>query len=88
MIKIVTLYILLLSFCLKAQVNNNDIKVLQDEISTYKNLGDTTNGNYMSNLNKLYKIFILNTHILHKIIQNMTLFKLNYLEFLPNLLSL
>ena len=60
MIKIVTLYILLLSFCLKAQVNNNDIKVLQDEISNYKILGDTTNGNYMSNLNKLYKIYYKN----------------------------
>ena len=50
----------MLSFCLKAQVNNNDIKVLQDEISNYKILGDTTNGNYMSNLNKLYKIYYKN----------------------------
>jgi len=60
MIKIVTLYILLLSFCLNAQVNNNDIKVLQDEISNYKKVGDTSNGKYISTLNKLYKLYYEN----------------------------
>ena len=45
---------------LKAQVNNNDIKILQDKISNYKSKVILQNGNYMSNLNKLYKIYYKN----------------------------
>jgi CHAT domain-containing protein/tetratricopeptide (TPR) repeat protein len=60
MTKIVTLYFILLSFCLNAQVNSNEIKVLQDEISNYEKVGNTSNEKYISTLNKLYKIYYQN----------------------------
>ena len=40
MTKIITLFFILLSFCLSAQVNNLDVKALQDEISRCEKAGD------------------------------------------------
>jgi CHAT domain-containing protein len=57
MIKIVTLYFIFLSFCLSAQVKDNDINVLQNKISQYERLGDTINKNYVISLNNLGAYF-------------------------------
>lgn len=53
MTKIVTLYFILLSFCLNAQVNNLDVKALQDEISKYEKSGNINSIDYSNLLNKL-----------------------------------
>lgn len=51
--KIITLYFLLLSFCLTAQVNNLDVKALQDEISKYEKAGDNYSNDYANLINTL-----------------------------------
>ena len=53
MTKIVTLLFLFLSFFSYAQVNDNDVKVLQDKIVHYEKLGDTLNKDYIVCLNSL-----------------------------------
>ena len=60
MTKIVTLFFILLSFCLTAQVNNLDVKALQDEMSKYEkseNINSIDYSNLLSALGaKYYKL--------------------------------
>ena len=53
MIRVLFSYFFLMSFCLSAQVNNLDVKALQDEISRYEKSGDNYSNDYANLINTL-----------------------------------